>query len=89
MPRYLLAKFSTNGVRLWATYYGGGGWDQGYALATDPNENIIITGFTRSTDFPVTGGGATGDIGRSSGCLRRQVRSKRSAAMGDVLWRRW
>jgi hypothetical protein len=45
-----LVKFSSNGVRLWGTYYGGEGQDNIYALAIDSNYNIFISGNTSSTN---------------------------------------
>jgi hypothetical protein len=52
MDAYVV-KFSPAGVRLWATYYGANGQDQGNGIATDPSGNIVITGYTYSTNFPV------------------------------------
>jgi hypothetical protein len=43
-----LAKFNTNGTRLWATFYGGGGLDVGTACATDALGNVIMSGYTDS-----------------------------------------
>jgi len=51
-----VVKFEPAGSRLWATYYGGGDEDVGYGIATDGNNNVLITGFTWSSNFPVTGG---------------------------------
>ncbi len=51
-----VAKFNTNGLRLWATYYGGGASDGGLVIATDANGNIIITGETRSSNAIATAG---------------------------------
>ncbi|GAB1449042.1 hypothetical protein MASR2M44_20640 [Bacteroidota bacterium] len=41
-----LVKFSGNGTRIWATYYGGPGQDGIFSLAIDSSENIFATGFT-------------------------------------------
>ncbi len=43
-----LAHFSTAGARLWATYYGGTGNEQGNAVACDGLGNIAIVGNTTS-----------------------------------------
>ncbi len=44
----LLAKFDQNGVRIWATYYGGGGSDAIWGCDIDNSDNILVTGETDS-----------------------------------------
>ena len=44
-----LAKFSSSGLRLWATYFGGEYQDLGFALDVDNNDNIYMIGQTNST----------------------------------------
>ncbi|HRJ30130.1 MAG TPA: SBBP repeat-containing protein [Cyclobacteriaceae bacterium] len=51
-----LAKFNTNGTRLWATYYGGSGDDYANAIATDSEGNIYMAGTTQSTSAIASGG---------------------------------
>ena len=40
-----LAKFSTNGSRLWSTYYGGSSGDYGYSCALASPTEIFLAGF--------------------------------------------
>jgi hypothetical protein len=51
-----LSKFNTNLTKLLSsTFIGGSGEDEGvYSIAFDKDENILLTGFTGSTDFPTT-----------------------------------
>ena len=46
-------KFNEDGKRLWATFYGGSLYDFGGGIAIDKDDNVIITGSTESSDFPV------------------------------------
>jgi hypothetical protein len=46
----------TGSALVYSTYLGGTGGDQGSAIALDTTGNAYVTGFTRSTDFPVTPG---------------------------------
>ena len=39
-----LVKFNATGTRLWGTYYGGGGHENGYCCATDLNNNVYMVG---------------------------------------------
>ncbi|MBL7893021.1 MAG: hypothetical protein JNL63_10350 [Bacteroidia bacterium] len=57
---FFILKFnSTTCVRLWATYYGGGGWDSGNSLYVDAAGNLfIIGGGTNATPLVNPGGGA-------------------------------
>ncbi len=49
-----IAKFDSSGVRQWATYYGGTGFDYGYGIAIDASGNIVITGKTGSPNAIAT-----------------------------------
>ncbi len=52
-----ITKYDPNGNIVWSTYYGGStAGEGGYGCAVDGNGNVIVTGTTGSTDFPVTQG---------------------------------
>jgi hypothetical protein len=55
----------------WATYLGGGSYDtvDRIALARDGSGDVILAGFTRSADFPVTNG-RIGPLGQSPFVVR-------------------
>src|SRR5579864_1066820 len=49
-------KLDPTGNVLYATYLGGQGDDGGLAIAVDRSGNVYITGYTGSSDFPITEG---------------------------------
>jgi len=60
-----LAKYTNDGNKLWSTYYGGSGTDEGWACVVNGND-IYLCGYTNSPDgiatpgsFLDTGGSAT------------------------------
>jgi len=64
-----LAKFSSAGLLLWATYYGGTGVNEGFGVSCDMTVNLYMTGATSSTDSIATPGvyqtiygGGTSDV---------------------------
>ncbi|MBP6573011.1 MAG: SBBP repeat-containing protein [Flavobacteriales bacterium] len=44
-----LAVFNSDGVRLWATYYGGGANEVGHGCAFDAVGNVYLSGYTESS----------------------------------------
>ena len=44
-----LMKFNSNGIRLWSTYYGGTGNEQGFECRTDRYGNIFMSGQTTTS----------------------------------------
>lgn len=53
-----LAKFNAKGNRVWATYFGGVGSENGYSVATDKEGNVYVTGETSNSLGIATGGAA-------------------------------
>jgi PKD repeat protein len=51
-----VARFTRDGVLIWATYLGGADSDQGHAVALDSSGNVVVASMTYSPDFPVTPG---------------------------------
>ena len=49
-------KLDPSGNQLWAYYYGGSGFDYGFGICTDNSGNIIISGYSASTNLPTTAG---------------------------------
>ena len=50
-----ILKLTPDGVnRVYGTYIGGSDRDQAHSLIVDNQGNLILTGITRSTDYPVT-----------------------------------
>ncbi|MFX0066533.1 MAG: SBBP repeat-containing protein, partial [Candidatus Hermodarchaeota archaeon] len=48
-----IAKFSADGqTLLFSTYFGGSSVEEGWNVAIDATDNIVITGYTGSTNFP-------------------------------------
>ena len=48
-----VAKFAPDGTLLWSTYLGGCCDDWATGVAVDAAGNVLVTGWTRSVDFPV------------------------------------
>lgn len=45
-----VAKFDSNGFRLWGTYYGGSGNEYGHSCITDPMGNLYLVGETTTSN---------------------------------------
>ena len=49
-----IIKFNSTGNVLFSTYFGGSETDSSMGIATDSENNIIITGYTASKNLPIT-----------------------------------
>lgn len=61
-----IAKFNSNGVRQWGTYYGGVSWDWLSGIDHDENDNIYITGTTINAIWMGTNNGHQPNIGSTN-----------------------
>ena len=76
-----------------STYLGGSGDDRANALLLDPGGNVLVAGYTNSTNFPATAGGAQATSGgdfnafaaRLSSTLVTLVQSTYLGGTGDDL----
>ncbi len=46
----------TGSTLLWSTYVGGSDKDQAFGITLDSENNVYVTGYTESSDFPTTPG---------------------------------
>lgn len=51
-----IAKFNSNGVPQWCTYYGGTGSEDVHSLVLDDSANVVMCGGTFSLNFPTSPG---------------------------------
>jgi len=51
----MLVKFNNDGKRIWATYYGGSGYEYSLSCATDAQNNIFMVGITSSNGLAYNG----------------------------------
>ena len=51
-----IAKFNTSGTKIWSTYYGGNGDENGLRIAHDQSGNMYFTGSTNSATGIATSG---------------------------------
>ncbi|MDW8159175.1 MAG: hypothetical protein RML72_09930, partial [Bacteroidia bacterium] len=57
-----LIKLNTAGIRIWATYYGGRGFDNVTNIAISPSDQVTIIGDTDSPDLSFPPGAYQGDL---------------------------
>jgi len=58
-----ISEFSSAGVELWSTFYGGTSYDWGQGITADAAGTVYVTGYTSSTDIPVSAGAFQANMG--------------------------
>lgn len=48
----VIGQFDPDGIRLWTTYWGGSSLDAIESVSVGPNNELFISGYTISSDFP-------------------------------------
>ncbi|MBN1447826.1 MAG: SBBP repeat-containing protein [Bacteroidetes bacterium] len=76
-----LARLNDNGVLLWSTYMGGKEVEKATGLVVDVFGTIMVSGFTGSSDFPVTGASFQQEKGGGYDLFLSQF-----AADGGYIW---
>ncbi len=61
-----IAKFTTSGVPVWTSYFGGNNTDYGYNIAIDGTGDPVIVGYSSSTTGIASSGSHQSTIGGSS-----------------------
>jgi PKD repeat protein len=51
-----VTEFNLSGSRQFSSYYGGSGYDESSGIGMDISGNIYLSGFTGSSNFPITSG---------------------------------
>jgi len=80
-----VVKFSSSGIRLWGTYFGGNQGECGYGVATDHSGNILITGNTTSIIGVSTSGAWQSDFQSGSLFIGDAFIAKFSQS-GSLVW---
>lgn len=77
-----LVKFNSNGVRQWATYFGGEAEEEGQDVAVDPMGNVIISGYSVSSTGVATSGAHQTGYGGGA----RDAMLAKFNAEGELQW---
>lgn len=76
--------YGADGV-VYATYLGGSGQDEATNIVVDANGRAIVTGFTLSSDFPVTGAAIQGQYGGNTDVFIGIIDPSITASRGEEL----
>lgn len=79
-----VVKMNSDGVRQWATYFGGNGGENGTSIALDNNGSIYLSGNTNSTSG-ISTAGAHQTVSASSG-LEGEAYLAKFSNEGSLIW---
>ena len=68
----------------YSTYLGGTGTDRAYGLAVDPDGNVVVTGLTSSSDFPLKNPAQTWPGNNVQNAFIAKFSFARQAGMGSA-----
>jgi len=81
-----ITKLNASGTALvWSTLLGGNSADSGTALALDSSQNVYITGYTFSSNFPVTAGAYQAVLAGNYDAFVAEVNSSGSSLLYSTL----
>jgi hypothetical protein len=77
-----ITKFNSSGSSLiYSSFLGGNNADVGYGLVLDSSQNVYITGYTISTNFPTTPGAYQTTIGAQTAAFITKINSGATAML--------
>lgn len=79
-----ITKFDSNGIVIWSTFLGGYKHEDYSNLAVDSNDNILITGWTHSNNFPILN--ASDSTLNGTGKLSGDAFVTKFSENGSILW---
>jgi hypothetical protein len=75
-----ITAFDSSGMPLWSTYHGGSKRDAAHGVITDHTGNVLIAGYTESTDFPISYGWQSMISGQGD------AYASKFTAQGNMIW---
>lgn len=66
-----IVKFSGTGAKIWGSYFGGSGVDEGYGIAVNNNQEVYITGHSTSAGLATSGAHQSSNAGGYDGFIAK------------------
>jgi hypothetical protein len=84
---FLTVLNSTGNALLYSSYLGGSRFDYSYGIALDSSNNIYLTGYTDSTDFPIIPGAFDTILNDSYDIFVTKLKIPRPTSVEPDLWK--